>query len=188
VQLGDADIPAYGGSNNDHYELVSVNGEDAPILTGTGASNSACGSIDDLAACGGAIGNPHGRSRSIVKNLDLLDGLITADALDVQVSSLADGSVADVDYQTTFVNLVIDTTPLTGMPTVISHEVEPNTTYVIPLGPVTITIILNEQVTNTQGATDAEGTVNAIHVIETGPDGVLTGELIVASAYSGSHA
>src|SRR5207302_9603290 len=86
-----------------------------------------------------------------------LNGLVTADVLDVASTSTTTETTAATAFNTTFLNLVIGGTPIGGNPA-------PNTTFAIPQPDGSLVLlILNEQTIGGNGTKDTEGTVNAIH-------------------------
>ena len=177
VQHGDAEIPPTGGSDADHIENLSVPG----AVTAATTDNTSCGSLTDATACGGAGSNPYATSRSLLQGVNILDGLITADVIDVTATSSADGTTAGTSLTATFANLVVDGE-------VLDVSQSPNSTTTVSLGGGQFAvIILNEQITNTSGGTDTAGTVNAIHVLVFNALGVLDAEIIVGHAHSDAH-
>ena len=69
----------------------------------------------------------------------------------------------------------------------VNVNLAPNTTINVPSGGGLVRVVLNEQVVNSNGTTDTEGTVNAIHVYVFNGSGLFSGEVIVASAHSDAH-
>ncbi len=67
-------------------------------------------------------------------------------------------------------------------------DVSPNTaiTVTFPGGGYAV-VILNERMLNSNGTSDTEGTINAIHAFVFSPGGLLQAEVIVASAHSDAH-
>ena len=116
----------------------------------------------------------------MVQGLNVLGGLVTADVLDVASTSSADGTTAGTTFAVTFANLKVGTVNVVAQPA-------PNTTISIPSGGGLVRVVLNEQVVNSNGTTDTEGTVNAIHVYVFNGSGLFSGEVIVASAHSDAH-
>ncbi|MEO6028042.1 MAG: choice-of-anchor P family protein [Candidatus Binatia bacterium] len=113
------------------------------------------------------------QSTSTVEQVNLLNGLITADVVTAQSTSTCDGATASSsDQGTTLVNLVVNGNSIGSTPA-------PNTVIAIPNGTVT----LNEQTTGGNGMNTSSLTVNVIHVRVTLP---LIGDvdIIVASAHS----
>ncbi len=131
----------------------------------------------------GAIG-PHkagSHSQSTIEGLDVLDGLITADAVVAMCSSWGTGTTAVSDTSgSTLANLQVAGLVIDAVP-------EPNT--VIHVAGVA-DIILNEQLGGGDGKLTTATTVNMIHVklVDKGLLGALVGELlggeiIVSSAH-----
>jgi uncharacterized repeat protein (TIGR01451 family) len=169
VQSGDASITPLGGSDSDGTASVLL----SPAATSGTATNTASGAI---------LANPVADGRSRVEGANILDGLITASVLDVAAHSTANGTSAVTTFSTTFVNLTIGGTP-------IDVPVEPNTTLIelLPGTGEIVVIVLNEQITNTDGTKNTSGTVNAIHAWVLKDSGVVDAEVIVASAHSEAH-
>lgn len=170
VKVGDAVLPSVGGSDSDGT-VVNIPG----VVTSATAANTTSGSLDP---------NPHARSRSLVEGVNVLNGVVTARVLDTKATSSANGATAGTTLDATFVDLRVG-----GKVIVVSGTVAPNTHIVVDLGGVGyVSVVLNEQMTNTLGGTDTEGTVNAVHAKVYSLGGLLTGEVIVASAHSDAHA
>jgi len=166
AKQGDAVLPPTGGSMSDQVNDLDVDG----VLWQSTASNTTSGSLDP---------KPNSTARSRVTGLSLLDGLITADVLDVASTSVSTGPSPSTSFTTTFLNLRV-----AGIPVV--APVGPNTTIAIPQpdGGILL-VVLNEQVTAST-AKDSEGTVNAIHVFLLRGSAIEL-EVIVASAHSDVH-
>jgi len=168
-QIGDAELPITGGSDSD-TTTAQVPG----VVTTQTAQNTTSGALGP---------NPNATSESKTQYVNLLGGLITADLLDVSSTSTATGSSASTTFGSTFVNLVINGTPIGGTP-------DPNTIIAIPPSQTPdgtlIFIVLNEQIASSDGTKNTQGDVNAIHVW------VLKGqaiqlEVVVAHAHSDAH-
>lgn len=168
VQVGDASLPPTGGADETQTLLVAI----PPAVVAAAGHDTTSGSLNP---------HPNATARSVVTSASLLNGLVRARALDVQSSSAADGTNAGTTFKTTFLDLVVAGKSIGGTP-------DPNTTIAIPRpdGELLL-VVLNEQVTNSNGTTDTEGTVNAIHAYVFNNSGVLEGEVIVASAHSDAH-
>lgn len=166
TKVGAAVLPSQGGADSDGT-AVNVPG----IATSGTAANTTSGSLTP---------NPSSQSRAIVEGTNLLGGLITATVLDVASTSSANGTVAATNFAVTFTNLKVGNINVVANP-------PPNYTLTVPLAGGLVRVVLNEQVVNTNGTTDTEGTVNAIHVTVFGPGGLFSGEVIVASAHSDAH-
>ena len=187
AQVGDAELPPFGGANSDNILAVAV----PPLVnTGTGV-NVTSGSITP---------NPNSQAYSVVHSTNLLDGLITADLIDVKSGSTATGSVASTTFGSTcgadacpsacvatspcFVNLSINGQSIVGIN---GGTITPNTVIAIPQPDGSlIEIILNEQITAGDGTHNTEGTINAIHVYVL-KNQAISAEVIVASAHSDAH-
>jgi hypothetical protein len=166
TKVGAAVLPSQGGADSDGT-AVNVNG----VATSSTAANTTSGSLTP---------NPSSQSRAIVEGTNLLNGLITATVLDVASTSSANGTVAATNFAVTFTDLKVGNINVVANP-------PPNYTLSVPSGGGLVRVVLNEQVRSTNGTTDTEGTVNAIHVTVFGPGGLFTGEIIVASAHSDAH-
>lgn len=122
------------------------------------------------------LGDASAQSIATVGSLNILDGLITAEAVAAISSSYAGVSGVASDAEGTwFANLVVAGTP-------IAPEVAPNTRIDLPgVGYV----VLNEQIPEGDGSASTGLRVNGIHVVLTEPTtGTETGEIVVASAHS----
>jgi hypothetical protein len=169
VKVGDAVLPPTGGSDFDGV-FVYVPG----VVTSATAANTTSGSLNP---------HPNATSRSVVESANVLNGLVTARVVDVKASSAANGTVAGTSFATKFVDLRVG-----GKLIVVEGDVAPNSYLVVDLGHLGyVSVVLNEQTTSTTGGTDTEGTVNAIHARVYALGGLLTGEVIVASAHSDAH-
>ena len=169
VKVGDAVLPPTGGSDFDGV-FVYVPG----VVTSATAANTTSGSLNP---------HPNATSRSVVESANVLNGLVTARVVDVKASSSANGAVAGTSFATKFVDLRVG-----GKLIVVEGDVAPNSYLVVDLGHLGyVSVVLNEQITSTTGGTDTEGTVNAIHARVYALGGLLTGEVIVASAHSDAH-
>lgn len=166
VKVGDAVLPSQGGSDTDGTP-ANLPG----IVTSGTTTNSTSGTLDP---------NPNSTSHSVVQGLNVLGGVVTADVLDVASTSSADGTTAGTTFAVTFANLKVGGVTVAANPA-------PNTTISVPSGGGLVRVVLNEQVTNSNGTTDTEGTVNAIHVYVFSGSGLFSGEVIVASAHSDAH-
>jgi uncharacterized repeat protein (TIGR01451 family) len=193
AQQGDAELPPTGGSNSDQIVGVSL----PNIVTTLTGTNATSGSISPGA---------HSTASSVVHTTNILNGLITADLLDVNSTSSATtanngtktattsfGSTCGVDACASgcassspcFVNLAVNGTSIVGIN---GGTVTPNTTIAIPQpNGSLVLVILNEQIRSGNGTTDTSGTVNAIHVWVLNNSGIVTVEVIVASAHSDAH-
>ena len=157
-------LPAAGGVESQQVLSVGV-----PNLAATGTLTAETeGFIDSSGASA--------QSTATVQNVNLLNGLISADTVIAMASSMCGGTAATSTAEgSTFVGLVVSGIPINVTPA-------PNTT--IPL-PGVGTVILNEQIPGGDGVNNTELTVNMIHVILDSP--ALTGDIIVASAHSDAH-
>lgn len=167
IKVGTAALPPTGGSNSD-----GTNANLPGLARSSTAANTTSGSLSP---------NPNATSRSIVEGANVLNGLVTAQVLDVRSSSSANGTTAATTFDFTFLELKVDGVTVTG-------TVAPNTTIAVPLpGGGFARVVLNERVVNSNGTTDTEGTINAVHVVVFGPGGLVQEDVIVASAHSDAH-
>jgi len=158
--------------------LGSMPGEDANALTATIPGLLSAGAVTNHAE--GVIGSaPHSYAHSKVVGLNLLNGMITADLLDVASTSNAGGGSASTSLSAIFLNLKVNGTgyaaPL------------PNQVINIPMGGEIAHLVLNEQFLIGNGTTDTEGTVNAIHLQVFNAVGALKTDVVVTSAHSDAH-
>ena len=123
----------------------------------------------------GAIGESKASAQSsaTVETVNVLNGLVTADVVVSMSSSSADGSTATSNAKgSTLLNLTVNRVPMGNVTPAANTEIS------IPgVG----TVKLNEQISGGDGVHSTELTVNMIHVVLTG---VVTGDIIVASAHS----
>jgi hypothetical protein len=171
TEVANAEITPLGGSAISG-ELASIPG----IVANATTTNTASGSLTPT---------PNATSRSITQGVNVLSGLfagglVTADVLDVQSTSTTSGATASTTFQKTFTNLKV-----AGIP--ISVNVSPNTVITVDLGPLGKAVVIIDERIVTSGAKDTEGTINAIHVYVVGLSGLVTAEVIVASAHSDAH-
>src|SRR5437773_8037045 len=114
------------------------------------------------------------QSSAKVEGVNLLNGVVRAEAVVAMSTSTADGSTATSTGEgSTLIGLRINGTPLDVTP-------PPNTTIPIPGGAV----ILNEQIFEGDGVHTRALTVNMIHVVLQDPLGAITADIIVSSAHS----
>jgi hypothetical protein len=116
------------------------------------------------------------QSTATVEEVNLLNALVRARLVVAVSSSAADGSTAASNAEgSTLVGLSIGGSPPTDV------TPSPNTRISIPGA----TVILNEQIASGDGVRTSALTVNMIHVVLNDPlTGVITGDIIVASAHS----
>jgi hypothetical protein len=69
----------------------------------------------------------------------------------------------------------------------ITVAVAPNTTIAIPYNGGIVDLVLNQQVRAGNGISNAAGTVNALHLSVLNGSGLLTLEVVVASAHFDAH-
>jgi len=165
-------LPADGGLASDNAPSVNVAGV-------AGAENA-------FAMASGAVGSAE--SNSTLENVNLLNGLITADGVVALASSWVDGGVAGSDAEgSQLANLVVNGIAITS-------DVAPNTRVDLPgVGYA----VLNEQTLTGDGVTSSGITVNMIHVVLQTVSGgacglfgclpgvpTTTGEIIAGSATS----
>jgi hypothetical protein len=167
IKVGDAVLPSTGGSNSDGTN-VSIPG----VVTSDTATNTTSGSLNDP--------HPKATSQSVVQSVNVLDGLITADVLNVKCASSANGTNAGTTFETDFLNLKVGKH-------VIERNPAPNRHLIVPLPGGYASVIINEQVVNGNGTTDTDGTVNALHIRVYTLHGLLEGEIIIASAHCDAH-
>jgi hypothetical protein len=168
VEVGNAEITPLGGeaSNGDVVDITGV------VTNGT-TVNTTSGSL---------VPNPNATARSRTEGVNVLNGLITADVLDVSSTSTTTATTATTTFTRTFTNLKI------GGTTFLDVDVTPNTVITVDAGPIgKVIVILDERLVAGNGVTDTEGTINAIHVYVIGLGGLVTAEVIVASAHSDAH-
>ena len=126
----------------------------------------------------GSIGpnSASAQSSATVEQLNLLNGVVTAQLVVAMSSSTANGSTASSTGEgSTLIGLSINgSAPVDMTP-------PPNTTIAIPGGAV----MLNEQVLEGDGVHTSAITVNMIHVVLKDPlTGTITADIIVSSAHS----
>ncbi|HYK83518.1 MAG TPA: choice-of-anchor P family protein [Gemmatimonadales bacterium] len=124
-------------------------------------------------------GETGAQSTASVADINILNGLITADEViaNVMSSHTASGAVSNADGST-LQNVLVAGVPVTTG----DAAVAPNTQ--IPLPGVGY-VVLNEQIPTGDGVTSSGLTVNMIHVfLQDAITGLVTGEIIVGSAAS----
>jgi len=158
--------------------LGSMPGEDANAATATIPNLLTAGAVTNHAE--GVIGSaPHAYAHSKVLGLNLLNGMIVADALDMEATSNAGGGSASTALSAIFLNLKVNGTGYTAP--------LPNQVINIPMGGEIVHLVLNEQAQVGNGTTDTSGTVNAIHLQVFNSVGALKTDVVVASAHSDAH-
>jgi len=162
-------LPADGGLASDNAPSVSV-----PGLAGAENAFAIATGAGDL----GPSGTPlvSAVSNSTLESVNLLNGLITADAVLAFASSAVENGTASSNAEgSQLANLVVNGVT---MPT----DVAPNTRISLPgVGYV----VLNEQTVRGDGVSASGMTVNMIHVVlQDALTGVTTGEIVVGSATS----
>jgi hypothetical protein len=152
-------LSSQGGSAEAAAVTLNIPGA---LTTGT-VDSSTSGTVGPLSASS--------MSRTVIQDLNLLAGLVTADVLDARCNSTGDGTTSTSDATgTTVLNLVVDG----GAP--INMTPAPNTTInVMGVG----TVILNEQIPGGNGTNSSSLTVNLVHVILLNG----TADIVVASAH-----
>jgi hypothetical protein len=175
-EVGTAEITPFGG--------VASNGVVANIpgvVTNATVLNTASGSLAP---------HPTATARSLTEGISVLgalvpaipSGLVSATTLDVRATSTTTATTASTTFARTFVNLKIMGT------TIADVNISPNTVITVDLGAVgKAVIILDERIVAGNGTKDTEGTINAIHVYVVALSGLVTAEVIVASAHSDAH-
>jgi len=167
AKVGDAAITPFGGSDSDGPVVVTT----APLLAAA-ATNTTSGSTTPL---------PSSTARSVVTGANVLDGLVTADVLDVQSNSTTTATTATSSVATTIANLKI-----LGLP--VNVTITPNTVIAVVLpGGSLLVVTIDERIFGGDGVNNTEATVHALHVQVFGLDGLITADVIVASAHSDAH-
>ncbi len=162
-------LPADGGLASDNAPSVNV-----PGLAGAQNAFAIATGAGDL----GPSGTPlvSAVSNSTLESVNLLNGLITADAVLAFASSAVENGTASSNAEgSQLANLVVNGV---AMPT----DVAPNTRISLPgVGYV----VLNEQTLSGDGVSTSGITVNMVRVVLQDPlTGVTTGEIVVGSATS----
>lgn len=167
TEVGTAEITPFGGSASTTVATAAIPG----IAFNTTVTNTAQGSLTPL---------PNATSRSRTEGLNVLNGLVTAAALDVRATSTTTATAASTVFQRTFVDLRV-----AGIP--IAADVSPNTVITVQLTPLLKAVVIINEQTAFNGLKDTEGTINAVHVYLVGVGGLVEAEVIVASAHSDAH-
>jgi archaellum component FlaG (FlaF/FlaG flagellin family) len=176
VKVAEVDLPITGGEDHATLADVSVPG----IVTASVAAARTEGEITD--------GDDEdtvpveATSESHVANLNLLDGTVRAQAVDV-ISHTEAG--ATPEGKTTIAGLEIGGTDVCGALGLTSIcTPEPNTELLIPGGP--ILVVLNEQIPEPGGLT-----VNGVHIWILGRDNPLGlpvgADIVISNAHSDAH-
>ena len=169
--------------------LPETGGADAEVLLGLSVPG-VLGSQTLPAMTAGSVGPEKAGSASVaaVENLDLLSGLIRADAIVAACSSHSDGRVAVSDTSgSVLANLLVGGLPITV-------AAAPNTTIPLLDGFLKIgDIVLNEQIYAGDGVKTSAVQVNMLHVrIKDGgvllSGALLKGDIVVGSAHCGVDA
>lgn len=163
VRVGDASIIPLGGTSSNGV------GASLPGLVTSGTA---------LNYATGSAAAPSSSATSHVEDLNVLDGLVTANVIDATSNS---PNSATTNLSLTFVNLRVG-----GL--VVDLPVAPNTTITLPQPDGSlVTVVLNEQhvVTSPDGK-NTWGEVNAVHVYVLRATALAT-EVIVGSARSEAH-
>lgn len=163
--------------------LPAVSGTDGSEADGSGGTLNVPGALSAeflKSITSGELGTPESGSQSTssAENINVLSGLITADALVANVRSRVAGSTAVSDGDgSSFSNLVVAGVPVTSG----DGSVAPNTR--INLSGVGY-VVLNEQLRSGDGVSTSGLTVNMIHVYLKNMLGGSAGEIVVGSASS----
>ena len=162
-------LPADGGLASDNAPSVNV-----PGLAGAENAFAIATGAGDL----GPSGTPlvSAVSNSTLENVNLLNGLITADAVLAFASSAVENGTASSNAEgSQLANLVVNGVSFPS-------DVAPNTRVALPgVGYV----VLNEQIWTGDGVSSSGITVNLIHVVlQNALTGLQSGEIIVGSASS----
>jgi hypothetical protein len=156
-------LPADGGMVSERVAKISV-----PKLVGSETLT---------VVTTGSIGSnkASAQSSATVEQLNLLNGVVRAEAVVAMSTSTADGSKATstADGSTLIGLSIYGSAPVNVTPS-------PNTTIPIPGGAV----ILNEQILEGDEVHTRALTVNMIHVVLKDPLGTITADIVVSSAHS----
>lgn len=162
LQSGRVTLPAGGG-----FLSVDVDALSAPEVSVDALTTTTSGTTDAQASTA--------QSTAHLENINVLNGLITAETVIAATSSWVSGTTGRNALGSSFTNLVVNGVPIGSG----DYLPSPNTRLDLPgVGYV----VLNEQI-----ASGGSGiTVNMIHVVLTNAlTGAKTGEMIVGSAQSG---
>jgi len=161
LQSGQVTLPSGGG-----FVAADVDALSAPEVRVDALTTMTSGAMDTLASTA--------QSTAHLENVNVLNGLITAETVIAATSSWVSGAAGWNAEGSSFTNLAVNGVPLGSG----DYLPAPNTRVNLPgVGYV----VLNEQIAN--GA--AGITVNMIHVVlQNALTGLTTGEIIVASASS----
>lgn len=163
--------------------LPAVSGTDGSEADGSGGTLNVPGTLSAeflKSITSGELGSAESGSQSTAsaENINVLSGLITADAMVANVRSRVAGGTAVSDGDgSSFSNLVVAGVPVTSG----DGSVAPNTR--IDLSGVGY-VVLNEQLRSGDGVSTSGLTVNMIHVYLKNLLGGSAGEIVVGSASS----
>jgi hypothetical protein len=164
-------LPAISGTDGAEADA------EAPALSVPNALSSTFLNSITSGELGAGAGNAGAQSTASAANVNILNGLITADEVIVNVSSSVtpSGAVSNADGST-FTNLTVAGVSVTTG----DGTVAPNTSIALQGGGF---VVLNEQIPSGDGVASSGLTVNMIHVYLQG-GATMSGEIIVGSASS----
>ena len=165
-QFASAALPSAGGMTDSELASIAV----LSTVSADGLASITTGQLDQTLVSA--------TTTAQAANVNVLNGLITADAVLAMATSYANGVTATSESDgSTLVGLVVNGVSYADVPP------DPNTQIDLPgVGYV----VLNEQLSDGDGVHNTSLTVNMIHVYLTDPTGAPAGDIVIGTARSGA--
>lgn len=165
-QFASAALPSAGGMTDSELARIAV----LSTVSADGLASITTGQLDEALVSA--------TTTAQAANVNVLNGLITADAVLAMATSYANGVTATSESDgSALVGLVVNGVSYADVPP------DPNTQVDLPgVGYV----VLNEQLSDGDGVHNTSLTVNMIHVYLTDPTGAPAGDIVIGTARSGA--
>ena len=165
-QFASAALPSAGGMTDSELASIAV----LSTVSADGLASITTGQLDEALVSA--------TTTAQAANVNVLNGLITADAVLAMATSYANGVTATSESDgSALVGLVVNGVSYADVPP------DPNTQVDLPgVGYV----VLNEQLWDGDGVHNTSLTVNMIHVYLTDPTGAPAGDIVIGTARSGA--
>src|SRR6266576_212446 len=165
-QFASAALPSAGGMTDSELASIAV----LSTVSADGLASITTGQLDEALVSA--------TTTAQAANVNVLNGLITADAVLAMATSYANGVTATSESDgSALVGLVVNGVSYADVPP------DPNTQVDLPgVGYV----VLNEQLSDGDGVHNTSLTVNIIHVYLTDPTGAPAGDIVIGTARSGA--
>ncbi|PYP13416.1 MAG: hypothetical protein DMD54_16835 [Gemmatimonadetes bacterium] len=165
-QFASAALPSAGGMTDSELASIAV----LSTVSADGLASITTGQLDEALVSA--------TTTAQAANVNVLNGLITADAVLAMATSYANGVTATSESDgSALVGLVVNGVSYADVPP------DPNTQVDLPgVGYV----VLNEQLSDGDGVHNTSLTVNMIHVYLTDPTGAPAGDIVIGTARSGA--